>query len=221
MEEIKIKMGRKDCLFGALAGLVIGLLFSPILKAIRPELFSYKMALSIFLFFIIATPLGLFLAHLISRKIKVVWQIAKFGVTGVMNFLVDLGVLSILIFVFQNYFYIEAKTSLLNLGFVILTCYSIYKATSFIVANINSYFWNKYWTFEKKSEGKTGQEFTQFFIVSLIGFVINVLVASYVFKSISFPGMTPEQWGMVGAAAGSIMGLIWNFLGYKFIVFKK
>jgi putative flippase GtrA len=157
----------------------------------------------------------------LGTKFKIVWQLAKFGVTGVMNFLVDLGVLSILIFISQDYFQVETKKTILSLGFVILTFYSIYKAISFILASFNSYFWNKFWTFEKKSTEKTGKEFTQFFIVSLVGFILNVLVASYVFKSIDFSGLTSNQWGLVGAAAGSIVGLTWNFLGYKFIVFKK
>ncbi|HAM50079.1 MAG TPA: hypothetical protein DCP92_05055, partial [Nitrospiraceae bacterium] len=43
--------------------------------------------------------------------------------------------------------------------------------------------WNKYWTFAAQTTKKTETEFVQFFIVSLIGFVTNVLTASYIFKS--------------------------------------
>ncbi len=59
-------------------------------------------------------------------------------------------------------------------------------------------------------------------MVSIVGFLINVIIASYVFKSISpVGGLNLDQWGIIGAAIGSIAGLAWNFVGYKFIVFKE
>lgn len=208
-------MSKKDYYLSFFAGLLIGLLFLPVLYAAKPELYT-KFSFFIIPFFIIATPFGLAIAHLISKKIAVVWQIGKFGVTGVLNVLVDMGVLSILTFIFRSYFSIDSKTAILGaLSFI--TFYSVFKSISFIVANINSYLWNKYWTFNR--EGGKSTEFIQFFIVSVVGFVINVLVASLVFKSIV--GFSADQAGLIGAAMGSIAGLAWNFLGYKFIVFKK
>ncbi len=131
--------------------------------------------------------------------------------------LVDWGVLASLIFLFRKYFQIDSK----NLIIAGITFYSCYKAVSFIVANINSYYWNKYWTFAAQTTKKTETEFVQFFIVSLIGFVTNVLTASYIFKSMHpAGGLSIDQWSIIGAAAGSIAGFLWNFLGYKFIVFK-
>ncbi|HRZ95418.1 MAG TPA: GtrA family protein [Candidatus Moranbacteria bacterium] len=208
-------MSKKDYSLSFIAGLFIGLLFLPVLYAAKPELYA-KFSLFIIPFFIIAVPFGLAIAHLISRKITVVWQIGKFGVTGVLNVLVDMGVLSIMTFMFRAYFSIDSKTAIFG-ALSFLTFYSIFKSISFIVANINSYLWNKYWTFNQEGGKKT--EFVQFFIVSVVGFVINVLVASLVFKSIS--GFSADQAGLIGAAMGSIAGLVWNFLGYKFIVFKK
>jgi putative flippase GtrA len=214
-------MSKRDCYLGTLAGFLIGIFILPILKAAKPEFYSSKIALSLIIFFTIAVPLGLLIAYYIAKKIPLVWQLAKFVVTGGFNFLLDLGVLTILTFVFRDYFFIQAKETILSLGFIVITFYSIYKAFSFIVANINSYYWNKYWTFEKKSNEKSSKEFFQFFTVSIIGFLVNVFVASFVFKSINPIGITSDQWGLIGAAFGSIAGLAWNFIGYKFIVFKK
>jgi putative flippase GtrA len=208
---------KKDYVFGILAGLFIGLLALPILKAAKPSLYD-KYAMMIVPLFFILVPFGLIVAYYIGKKIKLMWQLAKFVVIGVLNTLVDLGILSLIIFIFRGYFQIDSK-DLLIAG---ITFYSLFKGTSFIIANINSYYWNKYWTFEQTVQKKTGVEFLQFFVVSIIGFVINVVVASYVFKAISpFAGMTPDQWALIGAMAGSISGLAWNFIGYKFIVFKK
>jgi putative flippase GtrA len=216
MEEIK--MTKKDIAFATGAGLLIGLLLLPVLKTAKPELY-YMLSLWIVPFFLIATPTGLTVAYYISKKIAVIWQLGKFGVTGVMNVLVDMGVLSLLIAFFRDSFSINAKDAVIT-GLEILTFYSLYKAGSFIVANINSYFWNKYWTFNQTGEKKT--EFLQFFLVSILGFIINVTVASLVFHLGNPTGdLAQGQWGLIGAAMGSIVGLAWNFIGYKFFVFKK
>jgi putative flippase GtrA len=121
--------------------------------------------------------------------------------------------------IFSSYFKIEAKDAMIG----VVTFYSLYKSISFIVANINSYFWNKYWTFDQGEKKQTKSEFVQFFAVSVVGFMINVFVASVVFKMIlgSLVGMTGGQLGLIGAMAGSIAGLAWNFIGYKLWVFKK
>jgi putative flippase GtrA len=211
-------MPKKEYQLGILAGLLIGLLFLPILQAAKPELFA-KVWLAIIPFFLIGTPLGLAIAFLISKKIPVIWQIAKFGVTGVLNALVDLGVLTLLTLFFRSYLGLDSSDIVLG-SFSIFTFYSIYKALSFVIANINSYYWNKYWTFQKK-DGKS-TEFVQFFIVSAVGFALNVLIASLVFKLIgTSSGLSSDQAGLLGAVVGSIAGLAWNFTGYKFIVFKK
>jgi putative flippase GtrA len=216
MEEIQ--MTKKDVLFASFAGLLIGLLLLPVLRAAKPELYA-TLSLWLVPLFLIATPFGLTIAYYISKKIAVVWQLGKFGVTGVLNVLVDMGVLSLLIAFFRNYFQINANDIIFS-GIGFLTFYSIYKATSFIIANINSYLWNKHWTFKGASEKKT--EFIQFFLVSIFGFVINVAVASLVFYLGNPTGdLEQGQWGLIGAAMGSIVGLVWNFVGYKFIVFKK
>jgi putative flippase GtrA len=213
-------MSKKDYVFSVFAGLLIGLLFLPILRAAKPELYM-KVVLVIVPFFLIATPFGLVIAHIISRKVAIVWQLGKFGVTGVLNFLVDLGVLTLFIFLFNKYFGIDAKDTFTTIIFP-LSFYSLYKGGSFIIANINSYFWNKHWTFQKIEDKEAGTEFTQFFIVSVVGLLVNTIVASYVFRSVGpFGGLNSNQWSLIGAAMGSIAGLAWNFIGYKFIVFKK
>jgi len=212
---------KKDYLFSIASGLLIGLLMLPILKAAKPELYA-KYAMIVLPFFLIGTPIGLFVAYLIGKKIKVVWQIGKFGVIGVLNTLVDLGSLALLTFLFRAYFHIDSTDTLFVLGASIVTVYSLYKASTFIIANVNSYFWNKYWTFEPNPEKKSHAQFIQFFAVSIIGFIINVLVASLVFKVIgAAAGFSVDQIGLLAGAAGSIVGLVWNFVGYKFIVFKE
>jgi len=215
-------LSKKDLLLGILAGFFIGLFLLPILKVSNEEIYL-KLKLAILPFFLFGTPLGLIVAHKISQKIPLIWQIAKFGVTGVINVLVDFGVLLFLSSFFKNYYDVYSNQNFLSFkSFIVLTItfYSLYKALSFIVANINSYFWNKFWTFDGRNNKKS--EFFQFFIVSVVGFFVNVGVASLVFNSFSsLSSLKQDQWALIGAVFGSIAGLVWNFMGYKFFVFKK
>ncbi|MDR3559329.1 MAG: GtrA family protein [Candidatus Pacebacteria bacterium] len=211
-------MTKRDYWLGAICGLLIGLLFLPVLKTAAANWYL-KLWPLVVPFFLIAVPVCLVVARFIARKIVLIWQLAKFVATGVLNVLVDFGTLAIEIMLFEKYFNIKSTDVFLNLGLVI-TFYSLFKAISFTVSNINSYFWNKYWTFDKRKDNQS--EFVQFFIVSIVGFIVNVVVASFVFNGFSsHTALTAGQWALIGAAAGSVAGLAWNFLGYKFIVFKE
>ena len=215
---------KKDYLLGALAGLLLGLLFLPVLKAGLPEVYK-KFNLLVVPFFLIATPLGFFVANILAKKIAVIWQLSKFVVIGGLNGLVDLGILAMTSFVFLSYFKINSTDifwqSEIYLVPLSITFYTLFKTFSFIIANINSYFWNKYWTFQNQTK-TTKSKFGKFFLVSVIGLFINVLTASYIFNSITpLLEMKNSQWELIGAVFGSFAGLAWNFIGYKFLVFKK
>lgn len=136
----------------------------------------------------------------------IIKQAIKFVLVGVLNTLVDLAVLNVLILV-----------SGVSSGFG----YSVFKGISFTVAVINSYFLNKFWTFKVQKMGGAKKEFAQFFTVSLIGFGINVGVASLVVNVVGPQfGIAPKIWANIGAICATLVGMTWNFLGYKFIVFK-
>lgn len=215
-----VAVTKKDYLFGVASGLFIGLLMLPILKAAKPDIYQ-KFSTLVVPFFLIGVPAGLVVASFIARKIAIIWQVAKFGVIGVLNTLVDIGSLALLTFIVRAYAHTDAKATF-AIGAVAITVYSVLKAITFIIANINSYYWNKYWTFNQNPEKKTRTQFIQFFAVSIIGFIINVLVATLIFKTFGSASVfTADQQGLLGAAAGSIAGLVWNFIGYKFIVFKE
>jgi putative flippase GtrA len=149
---------------------------------------------------------GLWVSFWLGKKILVIFQAAKFALVGILNTLIDLGVLNFLILI-----------SDINKGLG----YSIFKGISFTVAVINSYFWNKLWTFKKIKTAQTGKEFIQFLIVSLIGFGLNVGVASLVVNTIGPQfGLSKEIWANVGAITATAFAMMWNFVGYKFVVFK-
>jgi putative flippase GtrA len=201
---------RKDMTLAAIIGFLCALLILPIFKNLMPDKpFSY--ALSLLLILPVLCVLGIWIARVIGKKVRMIYQLAKFVLVGALNTFVDWGVLNLEIFL---------------TGFASGGYYTGFKGISFAVATINSYFWNKFWTFKKtEDEGKpeaTPKEFLRFFLVSLVGFALNVGVA-HILVNILGPqfGLNVITWATVGALGGTLVGLVWNFLGYKLIVFKS
>jgi len=197
-------MKKKDILFVFILSEIIAVFLGFVLAVNKFNVFP------IWFLFIILPILAIianFIAYFIGKKIPVIFQLAKYLTVGMANTVVDLGILSLLILVS---------------GIAQGIAFSIFKGISFIIAVVHSYFWNKHWTFGTVKVTKMKQEFSQFFIISVIGFVINVGAASVVVNIIGPRfGVSKELWATVGAAIGSVAGLAWNYLGYKLIVFKE
>ncbi len=143
---------------------------------------------------------------LLAKRIAVFYQLSKFILVGGLNFLIDLGVLNLFI----------AATDI-STGFWVI----VFKALSFLVAVISSFFWNKFWTFSSLGTETAGRQFTGFFIVSAIGLLIND--GSFAtFNALGPAGsLDTKTWASIAAAGAAVVGLIWNFLGYKFLVFRR
>ena len=196
---------KKDLSLSFLAGLLAGIFLYPTLSSLRV---SFPLE-NIFLFIVL--PLGaaffIFAVKKLFSSISNLYQFSKFFVSGGLNFSVDFGVLNILI---------------LLTGFTSGIYYTLFKTISFIIANTNSYFWNKHWTFEDRQTHAGVGGYFKFLLVSVIGLVINVGVASLLVNVIHAQfGLSASIWANVGAAFGAIAGLFWNYIGYKFIVFKS
>ncbi|HLH05781.1 MAG TPA: GtrA family protein [Terriglobales bacterium] len=132
-------------------------------------------------------------------------QIKRFAVVGLLNTIVDLAVLNALIF---------ATGRGHNGGFY----FTIFKMISFIAAAANSYLLNAHWTFEAKHE-RNPLEVVRFLASSAVGFIINVTVASYVALHGTPAPELRHFWPSIAAITGTAIGLAWNFVAYKWIVF--
>jgi len=198
-------MKKINYILSAIIGFLDGILFFFIFKQAEISL-PYGLPDWILVVILpILGPVGLFFAHLLSKKIFVIWQAAKFFLVGTLNTLIDLGILNILSLIF---------------GITAGIFYSVFKAVSFLVATTNSYFWNKFWTFEKR-ESVSSEEMFKFFTVTAIGLLINVGVASLVVNVIGPQfGLGEKIWLSVGGVVAAFFAFIWNFLASKFIVFK-
>ncbi len=216
-------MKRSDIIASLVLGEIAAWLILAVVKTILPlfyEQFRSLLLIGLPIVFPILCLIFLYLAFLIARRIVVIRQASKFVLVGGLNTLVDWGVLSFLIFAFQKYLNISSSDVIFSVFSLTIIFYSLFKAISFILATINSYIWNKFWTFQRRTTEKLSKEFLQFVVVSVIGFLINVGLASFVFKFISpFGGLNIDQWAIFSAAIATVVSMIWNFLGYKFIVF--
>ncbi|MHB8652035.1 MAG: GtrA family protein [Minisyncoccota bacterium] len=132
---------------------------------------------------------------------------AKFFMVGVLNTAIDFAVLNVLIFLFG----MGAHGEL----------YGAFKAVSFMVSATNSYFLNKYWVFEK-TDASGAKEPLLFLAVSGVGLLLNVALSSLVFLALTRGYHVSIGIAVnIGALGGTLIVLAWNFIGYKFFVFKK
>jgi putative flippase GtrA len=218
-------MKKNDIIAVLFLGEIAAWLILAVAKGIlNPDLYGKihgLMNVALPIIFPIACLIFIYLASIISKKVKVAYEVAKFILVGGLNTLVDWGVLSFLILTFKHSG-VDSNKVLFEVFSIAIILYTLLKAISFVIATTNSYIWNKFWTFKRKTTEKLGREFMQFIIISIIGFLINVIIASSVFKFIPrLGGLNIEQWALVSAAIASIIALVWNFVGYKFIVFNK
>lgn len=200
---------KKDIFLALIIGEVCGLLMFFITRNLAAENAAFAKILPFANYLPIAFPLicaiGMFVVGLLEKAMPALYQLAKFVLVGGTNFLIDMGVLNILIF----------ATGISSGG-----TQSAFKATSFTVAVVNSYFWNKFWVFKRNATETAGKEFLQFVVVSIVGFLLNVGIDKILVDAIGPMGNIPvKTWAQLAAMIAAALALFWNFAGYKFIVF--
>lgn len=142
-------------------------------------------------------------------------QFSSFFVIGVVNTVMDLAIL-----------YTLSTLTGLEKG----EGAAVLKAISFSIVSFFSFLANKKWTFKEKSKdiGNQAKKYSQFIVISIGGLIINTSIVGLVTKFIpplfipiiAFQ-FTPKLWLLCASLIATAVSLVWNFLGYKFIVFKK
>jgi putative flippase GtrA len=135
-------------------------------------------------------------------------QATRFCIVGIINTVVDIVVLNLLIFI----------TGTGNSG----PLFTVFKTASFLVALMNSFYLNSKWTFAGDSGARpTFTQGAQFVVISVLASVVNIASASYVASFISPPAEFVNYWPTVAALVGTVFSFIFNFIGYKFLVFSN
>ncbi|MBM2820660.1 MAG: hypothetical protein HW405_420 [Candidatus Berkelbacteria bacterium] len=121
-------------------------------------------------------------------------QFVKFALVGVSSTAIDWGIYLILTR-FIGVYYLMAKV------------------LSFAISMINSYIWNRRWTFKSNDPAKL-REFIKFLTIALVGVVLNTFIM-YMIVDLVHLG---DLYGLVFASA---IVMFWNFLANKFYTFKE
>lgn len=129
-----------------------------------------------------------------SHLPKTVIQVVKFMTVGVLNTLIDA----------VTYF-------ILTRGLGLMALPVLAKSIAYIVGMINSFVWNRNWTF--KSQTSTWRAAFLFTLTHLVALGINAGVMALSINLLALP----EVIGIVLATAAAF---VWNFLLNKLVVFQ-
>jgi len=210
-------MTKKDLTLVTVIGAAVGLLIQPILaNTLLPASAVPAVQFGAFFFFLLLAPFALWIASVLSRWVRGLYQFAEFAAVGSLNSFIDIGIFNL-----ETFFY---GTSVIGAGL-----FAFFKTISFLCGTTNSFFWNKYWTFSSnRASHPTGaikgtREASSFYIIAAIGWALNVGIATFV-KSLEPFGTATESriWvNLVAPLAGIAASFLWDFFGYKYFVFKK
>ena len=190
-----------DTIFALVSGRILWIVFSDLLIGWGIDLGMYNLLIAWIIFPLISL-ICLWIAFLIGKKWLFVFQSAKFLLVGAVATVLDLKFFELLLVV--------------PLAVIFL------KGASFIVATVLKYVGNKYWTFQKHGNDQIRQEITQFIVITIIGTIIDVASFYYFTKVMGAPvAINSVVWVKLSVIFAAIIAASFNFLGYKFLVFKK
>lgn len=125
-------------------------------------------------------------------------EIVLFAVSGVLGFLVDAGIVQVLVSLFDANPYVA-------------------RVVSFLCAATATWAFNRHYTFAgKRRYAKRRDELSRYLVAMVGGFVLNY--GTYVIVLWLLP--LAHQWPVIGVAAGSAAGAVLNFLTSKFWIFR-
>jgi putative flippase GtrA len=201
------RINKKDVWISAIIGVCAALVWVPVLTFVagRPDapLWFAGGIIGLPIIFIF----GLWLGDLLSRWNGLWYRFAKYCAVGFLNTGIDFALFDYLIY----------ATGIQIGGYI-----ALFKGIGFAAGLINSYFWNKYWAFEAKhSTGSRAREFIVFAIVTAIGVGLNVGITALIANLIHPPfGLSQFGWDNAAAVLATVSNLVWNFVGYHYLVFK-
>lgn len=160
-------------------------------------------------------------------------QFIKFCIIGGTSMVVDLGIFYLLMFVVPlggslmserlGAWLVEQSsifTSLATRDGVFdakLACVPFFKPISAGVAILNSFLWNRRWTFRIRGREHRSVQLRKFFAVALIGLLLNTIITTGLGNVI--PGH-PKRSLFVGQLIATVVVAFWNFFGQKLWTFR-
>lgn len=155
----------------------------------------------------VLAPVGLWIASLLAQRLPTLFQLAKYGLIGVLNTLLNLSIINFLAT-------LTGITAGIGAGSFVIA--------GFVVANTHSFFWNKHWAFASRSTEQAPVQYVEFLMVTAASSLMGAALVAGLTHFIAPPfGLNARQWLNLANVFAIVVSLVWNFLGYKFFVFKK
>jgi HAD superfamily phosphatase (TIGR01668 family) len=157
---------------------------------------------------------------------KTVRQIAKFLIVGGSSFVIDAGLHRLLMF------NLTAGGTLVSVsagewlhqalgspGIAPDTlAFVAFKIPTASLAILNSFYWNRRWTFGIKTKEDQHKQLMRFVTVSLVGLALNSAIGTVVFELLQ--GKVQHAWTVATVSAAGAVA-VWNFLGQRLWAFRK
>lgn len=144
--------------------------------------------------------------RLFEYKYKTIMEFIKFCLIGGSGMVVDLAM-------------VYLSMQILMVSGIISTSYRFRTARTigFAFAVTSNFLLNRRFTFQGASRGNIRRQYLSFFIVSILGFIVNFSISVYLHEHIAFF----NRYYLLAALMGILGGTLINFAGSKFFVFKQ
>jgi len=139
------------------------------------------------------------LTGLYRRWRHLVHELAKFGIVGAFNTVLDFGL-----------------ANLLHLGLHWPSLSA--KTASVAAAATSSYFMNRHWTFRHRAKTGLRREYSLFFLLNAVGLLIAAICILVVERGFDKTG---ALWFNVAQVAGLAFGMVFRYTTYKRWVFVR
>lgn len=163
---------------------------------------------------------------------RIVRQFVKFCIVGGSSFVIDAGIHKYLMFyapyaggklsqaagrwLVESGLYLRGDLALADAAHNASSAY--FKVLSATIAILNSFVWNRRWTFKIKGKEDRGKQLFKFLILSFAGMGLNVLIFSLVNRTV--PGTEEHRW-LVATLVATAVVAVWNFTGQRLWALKR
>lgn len=157
-----------------------------------------------------------------------VQQIARFLVVGVASFVID----TLVTYLLMKWIHLGGEPMGIVFGRWLLMRFPsvfgfanaadsaaapIFGGIASFFAMLNSFVWNRLWTFEARGKDRKAAQAARFYAVSIIGSILNALLFSAIYNQL------PHQARLSLAAAkvlAAFLAAFWNFFGQRYYAFR-
>src|SRR5713226_1325249 len=139
------------------------------------------------------------------QRVGLLVQLLRFCIVGGLNTFVDVLAFNLLVWGLPTH----------DSGLLV-----VYNSLAFMIGAINSFCWNKLWTFKQRSSA-TNDQLTRFALVTSLGIICNdafLWLATTILNSLSLNGFLWVNVAKISAIAGSVAV---SYIGMRFSVFTK